>query len=159
MNQRIETPEQVIHVARITAFGMFSGALVFAAVAWFIAGAPPAQGPEDQLISIIQAGISLPELVLFFMVPSLLDPQRMSSSSGSLQFANSEELKPYQAKFFQMIVQFALLEGACFLNLIAYIIEQNWWSFGLAIMFLLFMLSNFPTNTRFKFYAETQQYL
>lgn len=103
-------------------------------------------------MSLVLAVASFPELILFFVASNFV-PQSSSSHSGNI----SSEMQPYHQKLAHIIVEYALLEGACFMNIVAYILERNWWSLGIAGVFVLFMLSNFPTETRFKHYAETQQ--
>jgi hypothetical protein len=47
-----------------------------------------------------------------------------------------------------MIIKLALLESAAFFNVIATVVEHNWWSLGLAGLLVGWMLTNFPTRSR-----------
>ncbi|MBT5020797.1 MAG: hypothetical protein HON04_18855 [Planctomicrobium sp.] len=157
MAKQFQSPEEVVRVAKIIAFAMILGALTFAGIAWFIAQQMNRGGDQDQLISLIMAATSLPELFIFFFVSNFMSAERMEQRPGYNPTWSTPEMKPYHIKLTHIIVQYALLQGACVMNIVAYIIEQNWWSLGIASVFLLFMLSNFPSETRFKHYAETQQ--
>jgi hypothetical protein len=43
-------------------------------------------------------------------------------------------------------MQLGLLEGSAFLNVIADILQRNWWSLGIAGGLVLWMLRRFPTR-------------
>jgi hypothetical protein len=56
-----------------------------------------------------------------------------------------------------MIVGLALLEGMAFFNIIACIIEHNWWSLAIAGCLALWMLMVFPSRNRVEQWIETQR--
>jgi hypothetical protein len=57
----------------------------------------------------------------------------------------------------QLIIALAMLEGAAFLNLIACMIEHNWWSLAIAGGVVAIMAVQFPTRTRVEQWIETQR--
>ena len=57
----------------------------------------------------------------------------------------------YQTK---MIVGMAVLEGAAFFNLVAYITEKQFWSYGVVAFLLGVMAISFPSQGQFESWAE-----
>ena len=53
-----------------------------------------------------------------------------------------------------MIVGLALLEGAAFFNIIAYMIAGHIWSLGIVAGLVVIMLLSFPTRGRVAFWIE-----
>lgn len=159
MNNPLQTAEHCVRVAQIIAVAMILAVVVFGIVGVVVSGQFPGANVEEQeqIISLVMAAASLPELLAFFFVPQMVTEELLQRSRHMRTSTVSEEFMSYQAKFFQTVVQFALLEGASLMNIVAYIIEKNWWSLGISGAFVLIMLTNFPTRTRFDHYAETQQ--
>ena len=56
----------------------------------------------------------------------------------------------------KLIVRYAILEGAAFLNLILFMLEGSALNLGLAIVLLLLMMAHFPTTGRIEAYLETR---
>lgn len=159
MGNSLQTTEQFVRVAQIIAVAMIVAVVVFGIVGVVVSGKFSGAKVEEQeqIISLVMAAASLPELLAFFFVPQLVTEERLKRV-GHVRTSNVlEEFKPYQTKLSQTVVQFALLEGASLMNIVAYIMEKNWWSLGISGAFVLIMLTNFPTRTRFDHYAETQQ--
>jgi hypothetical protein len=49
----------------------------------------------------------------------------------------------YQSR---LIIRAAILEGACFFNLVAFMIDHQWWSFAIAAVFAAINLSTIPSR-------------
>ena len=69
--------------------------------------------------------------------------------------ANADEQTLLQVFSGRNLLQKAPLEGAAFLNILAYIVEQSIWSLGIATILLAAMLSTFPTRTRLDHFIES----
>lgn len=156
MEARMRSKESIVQTSKIIAFAMIGATLIFIGIAFFIAKNVAGDGDEN-LISLILAAVGIPEMVMFFLTPSLITDETLKQLRSSESSPKSRELDAYQRLMVQTIIRFALLEGVCLINTIAYILEQNWWSLAIAGTFLLFMVTNIPTTTRFKHYAETAE--
>lgn len=155
MNDSAES-RNLVRGAQVIAGAMIGGVLFFAAISVVLAGGVGVES-DGELLSTILAGLSVPPLLLFLFLPVSIIEQLLEKQLRSRSTSVVGNNKPYQTMQLATIVRFAFLEGGAFMNLIAYIVEHNLWSLGIVGVFILFMLSNFPTETRFKHYAEAQQ--
>lgn len=153
MNQQIQTPEQAVKAAQIVTFAMVAGIVSFGGIAVVVGGL---HQDEDAFLSMILGGISLGPIVMSLVLPSLISPERIQSRQTGAGSSVSPEMVPYQVMFTRVLLRSGILEGAALLNLIAYLLEGQWWSIGLAGVILLILLTNFPTASRFHHYAEMQ---
>lgn len=130
---------QVIVVALASGLGMF-------AIVLLTQGGPIFNAPIGRLswIGIAMVAGMIP---FSFLLPNVL------SSVGKTGFpAHSTDSERYQ-KFYQryqvqLIIGCAMLEGAGFLNLIAYQNERNPSSIGLAGVCVLLILARMPTRSK-----------
>lgn len=159
------TAAATVRTMQIIAGALIVGVVLFSAIAWFVVprGGPPHD--TSPLISVLGAAGAVVQVVLAFIVPfklqqpasrklveSMLPPQVREKLGQSTE--QSGLLAVYQTR---MIVAMALLEGAAFFNIVAYIIEQNWWTFAVVGVLLLFLLGMFPTRTRVEQWIENQR--
>ena len=70
-------------------------------------------------------------------------PQQAARQVSEEATLEEKFLLTYQSR---LIVRAALLEGAAFFNLIAFIINHEWWSFAIAAVFAAINLSTFPSR-------------
>lgn len=153
-----QTPPQLdrfVRETQIIAAALIAGAATFVGIAVVIVqvvGNDPA--PTGMIVSLVMAGMTLAEIVPFFLIPGQLE-----RSPQLLQFGPpGEGLTGHHSLYRgQLIIRLALLEGACFMNTIAYIIEHNWWSLAIVGGLLLIMLMMFPTRTRVEHYVESRE--
>jgi len=137
-------------VCKIIASSLIGGVLAFAGVAIVLRlGKPPAPG---SLISSVAAGVVAATVVIRQVVLGLF-AGRTGDSQGP---APAGPLALYQTR---MIVGLALLEGAAFFNLVAYLIEGRWWSLAVTAVPLAFMLAAYPTRTRIRQWVEDREQL
>lgn len=158
MTQSDPQLDQFVRGMQVITIGLIMGAFSFLVIAIGIVQFGMEQAPaEGHLISLVMAGFTVLELVPFFLVPSFVradNPQIRQSLAAPLQ----EGLTEHHAVFrLQVIIRLALIEGACFANTIAYIIEHNWWSLALVAGLLFIMLTLFPTRTQIEHYVESQR--
>lgn len=151
MSNPITTPEQAVRAMQIIAGALIMGVVTFGLVAVFIIGA--LDEPADGIIfSAVGAAFASGAFVMHLVVPGMMT----ASSRGDAAALDDSSL--YQTYQVRMIVGLALLEGAAFFNIIAAIVEHNWWSLAIAGALVLWMLAMFPTTTRVKHWVETQSF-
>jgi hypothetical protein len=136
---------------QIIAIALVMGVVVFGLVAVFMLGAleQPAGG---FIVSLIAAVFASGAFVMHLVVPNMMAP----SPRGDVPAA--DELTCYQQYQARTIIGLAILEGAAFFNIIATIVEHNWWSLAIAGCLVFWMLAMFPTRTRVKHWVEAQRF-
>ena len=141
---------QHVRTMQIITFALIQGALMFGAIAFFIVGWPPQPQPQGQLpiISYLAWGMAVVEFLLSLIVPGL------SLKSKLKALTSKDDVSLVQAYSTKLIIQQALLEGAVFFNLVAYLIEHLWPSLVVAGALLTIMLVNTPTRTRVEEWIE-----
>jgi hypothetical protein len=151
MSSSNSTPEQAIRVMQIIAAALVMGVVLFGLIALFVFGAldDPSGGFIISLIAVVFASGAF---VMHLIVPNLMTPPSSADVAGGDDLAL---YKQYQAR---TIVGLAMLEGAAFFNIIATIVEHNWWSLAVAGVLVFWMLAMFPTRTRVKHWVETQSF-
>jgi F0F1-type ATP synthase membrane subunit c/vacuolar-type H+-ATPase subunit K len=137
---------------QIVALAMPAGAVMFALVAWYLLsrrGGPAL--PDSQVVSLMAAGFAVMMFFAHLMVPE----KAVRAARQRLDSADHDDWYGlYQTRLISALV---LLEGAAFFNLVALIVEQQWWSLGIAGGLVLLMLNHFPTQTRVEHWIETQR--
>lgn len=72
-----------------------------------------------------------------------------ATSFGTNIPAGAEKVAPYVGGYqAAVILRSAILEGAAFFALVAYLLEGLWWSLATAALLLLFILAGVPTRAR-----------
>jgi len=142
-------PESVGRISQIIAGALIAGVVMFACVAFFIAQGEPAKSP---MLALVGAGMAAMAVVVRFIVPTLI----VNGAKARLkEVANADRMTQlaglYQTK---MIIGMAVLEGAAFVNLIAYITERQYWSYGVVAFLLGVMAISFPSQGQFESWAE-----
>ncbi len=145
-------PESVGRISQIIAGALILGVVIFACVAFVIAKGEPAKSP---VIALMGAGMAVMMVVARYIVPTAL----VSGGKAQLKQVGETEQRSLLAGFYQtkMIVGMALLEGAAFFNLIAYISERQLWSYGIVAFLLGVMAISFPSQGQFESWAEEMQ--
>lgn len=124
---------------RIIAGALVFGVVTFAAVAIVLRlDDPPAAA---MTISLMAAAFAAAVTVVRQIVLSLFSGGTGASEGGG----TSGALALYQTR---MVLGLALLEGAAFFNLVAYLLEGHWWSLAVTAGLVALMLSAFPTRGR-----------
>ena len=105
------------------------------------------------MLAYVGVLIAVQIVALRFFIPGLFIKTQIKSVKHSELEQVSERLPQlYQT---QLIIALAMLEGSAFFNLIAYLIEGNWFSLGIAGFMLALMALMFPTENRFESWAES----
>ncbi len=137
---------------------LMAGVLVFAAVVFFIGDAEDNAGDESQMLSSIAIGATLAAVVAAVVVPRLMRAKfRQAIVAGESLGPNLPEsqfselgdvgliMAAYQST---VIIGAAILEGAAFLNLTSYLVENQPINLACAAALLVGLLLKFPTRNR-----------
>ena len=138
-------------ICKIIAGSLVFGVIAFAAVA--IAMRLGRAAEDASLISIIAAVFAAGTVVVRQVLLGIFVGQAVPKSSEP---TTRTSFQLYQTR---MIIGLALLEGAAFFNVIAYLIEGHWWSFLVVAALLAWMLASFPTSGRLKQWIEDREQL
>lgn len=138
---------------RIISAALISGVVVFLVVVLFVIKSDPVQGTP--LITYLGLGVGALALVSAFILPglvgsgvkqALIEGKRVDLPA---QFKVADEvgfvgnlLFLYQTR---LIISYAILEGAAFLNLVAFMLEWQQVSLVMVGLLLGAMLAKFPT--------------
>jgi hypothetical protein len=102
----------------------------------------------------VLASIFIPFLLAAPMRKSALDASAGSKATGSKDETNIGPLaQMYQT---QLIVRCALIEGAAFFSLVAYMLEGQTTALATAGVLLLILLAHFPTRSRLEAWIESE---
>jgi len=149
-NQPIPTVEQVVRSMRIILFALCMGVVSFGGVVLFVGGShPPKAAPLIVWFGLgMGASVVVVRQVLRLVIPA---GARKGIVAGT---ASPDRLiSVYQTIF---IVSAALLEGACFFNLICYMVEGQWASLAFVGFCLLVNLSTFPSKDGVETWIQQQ---
>lgn len=142
---------QALTVCKIIAGALVFGVVAFAAVVIALRlGESPANAA---LVSYIAAGFAAVAVVARQVILGVLGGRTGTSQHGG---GTAGVLALYQTR---MIVGLALLEGAAFFNLVAYMLEGHWWTLAVVAALLAWMLAAFPTRTRLRRWVEDREQL
>jgi|GEM_PF-3063910 len=142
-------PASVGRTAMIIAGALIQGVVIFAGVAYFIGKGQPAQSP---MISFIGAGTAAMMVVMRFILPTII----VNGAKAKLKEASDSDLMPQLANLYvtKTVVGMAVLEAGAFFNLVAYIVEKQFWSYGPVVFLLAVMAISFPSQGQFEGWAE-----
>lgn len=144
---------QMLVICKVIASALVFGVLVFAVIAIvFRLGEPP---EPRALVSTIAAVFAAGTVVVRQLVLSVMSGRSVPSQSDVTRSATTS-LQLYQTR---MIVGLALLEGAAFFNIVAYLVEGHWWPFLVVGALLAWMIAAYPTRTRLQQWIEDREQL
>ncbi len=160
-------PNKVLLTMRIIAGALMAGVVSFGGVvAMTVINGQPQQGQQvaGNANPILYIGIVFATLAVIarFVVPSLIAKHMVA---GIVKLANSGMATGSKELFgrlltvaqTKMIIEDALLEGACFCNLIAVMITRSMISVGLVAGLFVLMALNFPTMGKLAGFIEEQK--
>ena len=145
-------PESVGRTTQIIAGALIMGVVVFGGFAFIAVQTGEGLPPQFPMISVLAAGFALMATLMRFVVPMII----VNSAKSQLLEADESERPNRLAALYQTktIIGFALLEGAAFFNLLAYISEKQLWSYGVVAFLLGVMAISFPSQGQFENWAE-----
>lgn len=150
-------PRQLVRTMQIICGALMMGVLSFLGVAAFIRfgkGVQPA--PAFPIVAYIAAGMAALMIIVRFVVPLLVTKTAIRQITTIRPLNDIRKLDLYGVYQTQMIVGCALLEGAAFFNLVAFIIHGELWTLGIVAVLLAIMAANFPTLERVDGWADDQ---
>ena len=153
------TKEQDLRGMQIVAGALMMGVLIFAGIAFMIREKDDGSFP---VVSMLGAGMAAVMTVLHFVVPAAnVRTERDKFDAGEWRATDQEGryqklIGVYRHK---LIIGLAMLEGAAFFNLIAFIVEGKLWTAGIVAGLMFLMAMQFPTQTRVEHWIEDQSQL
>lgn len=157
MNQGQPLPEknQMIRVMQIIAGALMFGVVVFGAVAVVLSLGKQPDPQRTPMVAYIGAGFTVIALMPFAVVPGLIEKTGIAKlDRNNLSAVDQQLCAVYQTK---MIAGMAILEGAAFFNIVAYMSQLQIWSLAIAGGLVAVMAAMFPTRTRIEQWLETQK--
>ncbi|HEX2475589.1 MAG TPA: hypothetical protein VHK01_12630 [Lacipirellulaceae bacterium] len=158
-------PMQIIVAALATGVGIFFAIVFVIPPIARLAGGPPA----EPLVSYIAAAAGLAGIFAWAVVPRIITagirqsivhgkPAPPAGLSQNLPMTDERlQIRPLIAMYQNsLIVGGAILEGAAFFNLVAYMLEQQPMNLVVAGVLLLLLLSQIPTVSRLESWIETE---
>ncbi|HVW01755.1 MAG TPA: hypothetical protein VHB77_15495 [Planctomycetaceae bacterium] len=151
---RIERIILLALVMGVVTFGVIAGVMVFGQQQANAQPVANAQLPNGlPLISLIAVGFACVILVLQAVVPNMMVSVRRKPIALQFHISRADLLPLHQIR---LIVGLALCEGAAFFNLVACIVEKQWWSIPIAGFLVIVMLAKFPTYHGIEEWTERQ---
>jgi hypothetical protein len=160
----------VTRTLQIIVAALAGGLAMFFAVVLFIANAGQrGVGAGQPLITYVAVGAAFFAMCVALVLPGVIaGKQRQAIVSGKAALASQLSYAlPQTAEFrdlgslvvayhARVIIYGALLEGAGFFNLVAYMLERQTLSLVVAGFLLLMILSQFPTTSRLENWIEKE---
>jgi hypothetical protein len=146
---------QLIRIAQIITFALIQGGLIFGAILLFMNGARI--DGKASLLTWVAMGFSGLMVVIHFIMPKIIAGMLLSRlTSESLKDTSDDWKFAIVVQIFQMqhIIACAILEGAVFLSLFAYMIEKSGIALCCAAGLLFLMALRFPTTSHVQFWVE-----
>ena len=154
----VSVEPQVVRVMQIVVFALISGVVVFAVIAAILSHGKP---PGDPFLAYIARGFAVLMIVLRSVIPRVIVASQAQQLTAGLNVENDEDVNDvvtrlcgaYQSR---VIMENAMLEGAAFFNLIAYMQATHTWSLGVAAALLAIMAIAFPTRGKVEAWVNEQ---
>lgn len=143
----------VIQGSMVLAAGLIIGEVVFGIVAISSGWGQP---PGDITIAAIMAGLLMIEVPAFLFAPKVVTRNLMKKAQGHPKFAECPEACVGAVYQSQMLVKFALVEGASLKNLVAFMLGHHLWSLGIVGGLVMCQLAIFPSKHRIETWVEDQ---
>lgn len=141
---------------------------MFGAIIFFLEINQGREGDEFAAISVVMASFSLLLALARAVVPAVITraackklstntPELASSQAGITPEQNHQVTLLAQSFLTKTILSAAVLEAAAFCNLVAYMLESQWYSLALGALFACGIWLSFPTRTSQQAWFETCQ--
>ncbi len=146
----IKDSRQMVLVIQIIAFALLMGVGTFLLITIFLT---QGQQPKQGQLAYMGIGMAVLALVGQGFVRLQLDFSKVKQESFD---PRSDEALLAFAPVYQteVIIKLALLEGAAFMNGVAYLLEVQWWSLAAMGALLAFMGLKFPSRSRITNWIE-----
>lgn len=147
--------ETAVRGMQIIAVALMMGVLVFLGVVLVTTAGRIDDSPE--MITMIAAGFALLMCANYFVIPPIIVRAQLKKPTPvGLHLKTEEEKVQWCCGIYQtqMIIGFALLEGAAFFNLVAMLLDHCVASIALVTLLLLLMVATFPTRDKVSFWVQ-----
>lgn len=135
-----------VRTLQIICFGLAGGVAIFGAIVGFLAfsGQAPLAAPAGlPVLSIVAAAVFVSSLAAAFALPAAMARSQLEAARRLGVGADVDHrLRAFQAS---TIVGMALPEGAAFMALIAFLVEGQLWTLGLAFAAVAIIFLRMPT--------------
>ena len=153
--------EKVTRTVQVIAGSIMAGMVFFGVVAFVIS---MGKEPGDPLIGYIAAGFTAVTAIAANIVPGILVQAMIRKQRSATEQDEPAQQSDSSAGFYvvfqiKTIVEYALLEGAAFFCLVAYIVTVQLWTIAIAAAVLAKMAVAFPTRTRIDNWVQEQRHL
>lgn len=154
--------DQRVLVMQIIMAALAMGVVSFMGIAIFIRFSQQQAPPEMPVLTYIALGYTPIALLLQAILPGMMAGARTQTPERLEGLAGKGDEVPavgslcarYQAL---LIISLAIIEGAAFLALIAYLIDGNLLTLGAAVVLLAVLLAKFPTLGRVERWIEERR--
>lgn len=154
--------DQRVRVMQIIVAAMALGIVSFMGITIFIRLSQQQAPPEMPVLTYIALGYTPIALVLQAILPGMMAAARSQTPERLEGLAGKGDEVPdvgslcatYQTL---LIISMAIIEGAAFLALIAYLVDGNVLTLGAALVLLAVLLAKFPTVSRVERWIEERR--
>ena len=150
------TPESIGRTTRIFA-GAFIMLVVMCACVFYFFGffVPNVEPAKSPMLAVIRVGATVMLITLGFIMPTVL----VNIAKARLKDVADADLMAYLAAIYQgkTLVRLGSLTGAAFVNVFDFILEKQFWSYGVVAFLLGVMAISFPSQGQFENWAEDMQ--
>jgi hypothetical protein len=146
----------LVRTMQIIVGALILGVANFAAIVVFMSRPGQAPPANDRLLTYLSAGCAVVSVLASFIVPRLMaGPVRKSMASA--EKPDNASVRPL-AQVFQtlLIVRCAILEGAAFFCLVAFMLEHDMIALAAAGLVTLLLAAQFPTASRLEAWIENE---
>lgn len=150
-------PRQMVWTMQVICGGLMMGVMTFLGIAVFLhieKGAQPA--PATPIVAYMAAGMAALTIIVRLVISSPVVKSGIKQITAIRPVNDIQKLDLYGVYQTKMIVSCALLEGAAFFNLVAFIIDGQLWTLGIVAVLLALMVVGFPTFERVDGWADDQ---
>jgi hypothetical protein len=153
-----KTKQGFVLVSQIISFALIGGVVMFAAIAFLIGPNQPGGGP---LVAYLAAGFAGIALVLQAFVPALVVSANRNSYLNSQPRQDPRDRAEAETRLMPLfqtkhIIRMALLEGAAFFCLVAYLVSGLLWLYAIVAALVALMVVSLPTRSALDHWLEEQ---
>ena len=142
---------QTLVMSWIVGGALVCGALVFAAIVLLIETGEPLD--REAVLSFIGAGFAVVMVIARQIVVGVMGGRKVSGLAGSVPYG------PAGLYLIRLIIGFVPLQFAAFFNLLAYLVEGQWWGLGIVAALLGWIIASLPTRARLRKWIQDRQQL
>ncbi|MDA1013009.1 MAG: hypothetical protein O3A00_00985 [Planctomycetota bacterium] len=154
MEQQFKDVPSVARTAMVIAAALIFGELVFAGIVLLTGWGQP---PGDIVVPIVMLALAVMELPILLVVAPTITKNNVRAAYALDSFRDRPEVSLATVYLTRMIIVFALLEGACFGNLIGFMVGHHVWSLAVAGCLMFGQLVIFPSRNRIDNWIEDQK--